>query len=69
MPQVWEPPALTESKATLDAFSDAIHQIVTEDSEFLHEAPHEMSISRPDDVTAARQPVLKWAVQTADESV
>jgi len=27
----------------------------------LHEAPHTTSISRPDEVRAARQPVLRWS--------
>jgi len=51
-------PTETESKATLDAFSDVLHQIVQEDAEFLHAAPHNLTISRPDEVQAARQPVL-----------
>jgi glycine dehydrogenase subunit 2 len=53
-------PTETESKETLDAFADALHQIVGEDAEFLHQAPHSTSISRPDDVQAARKPILKW---------
>jgi glycine dehydrogenase subunit 2 len=53
-------PTETESKETLDAFADAIHQIVTEDPEFLHRAPHSTAVSRPDDVQAARKPILKW---------
>jgi glycine dehydrogenase subunit 2 len=53
-------PTETESKETLDAFADALHKIVTEDPQFLHEAPHTTSISRPDDVQAARKPILKW---------
>ena len=58
-------PTETESKETLDAFSDAIHSIVAEDADFLHKAPYSTPISRPDDVQAARKPVLKW---TATES-
>src|ERR1700733_4277763 len=50
----------TESKETLDAFSDAIHKIVAEDPKFLHDAPHSTPVSRPDDVQAARKPILKW---------
>jgi glycine dehydrogenase subunit 2 len=53
-------PTETESKETLDAFADAIHQIVAEDPKFLHEAPHSTLVSRPDDVQAARKPILKW---------
>jgi glycine dehydrogenase subunit 2 len=53
-------PTETESKETLDAFSDAIHLIVAEDPEILHLAPHSTAVSRPDDVQAARKPILKW---------
>jgi glycine dehydrogenase subunit 2 len=53
-------PTETESKETLDAFSEALHAIVKEDPEFLHQAPHTLPISRPDDVAAARRPVLTW---------
>ncbi|MCH8829957.1 MAG: aminomethyl-transferring glycine dehydrogenase subunit GcvPB, partial [Planctomycetes bacterium] len=54
-------PTETESKATLDAFADAIHKIALEDAEFLHNAPHTTPVSRPDEVAAARNPVLKWS--------
>jgi glycine dehydrogenase subunit 2 len=53
-------PTETESRATLDAFADALRQIVEEDPAFLHEAPHNTAISRPDEVLAARKPVLRW---------
>lgn len=53
-------PTETESKETLDAFADAVRRIITEDADFLHLAPHETPISRPDDVRAARTPILKW---------
>jgi glycine dehydrogenase subunit 2 len=56
-------PTETESRATLDAFADAIRQIVDEEPEFLHQAPHSTMHSRPDDVAAARKPVLKWSAQ------
>jgi glycine dehydrogenase subunit 2 len=54
-------PTETESKETLDAFSAALHAIVKEDAEFLHQAPHTLPVSRPDDVAAARKPVLHWS--------
>lgn len=54
-------PTETESKETLDAFSEALHAIVKEDAEFLHQAPHSLPVSRPDDVAAARKPVLHWS--------
>src|SRR5690606_5408072 len=53
-------PTETESRETLDRFVDVLHQIVAEDADFLHEAPHTTTISRPDEVQAARIPVLTW---------
>jgi glycine dehydrogenase subunit 2 len=53
-------PTETESKATLDAFSEAVHTLVAEDADFLHSAPHNMPISRPEEVNATRKPVLTW---------
>ncbi|MFZ1932137.1 MAG: aminomethyl-transferring glycine dehydrogenase subunit GcvPB [Thermoguttaceae bacterium] len=53
-------PTESESKATLDAFAEALARIVEESPESLHEAPHSTPISRPDEVAAARKPVLQW---------
>ena len=53
-------PTETESKETLDAFADALLKIRDEDPEFLHEAPHTLGISRPDEVRAAKEPILRW---------
>jgi glycine dehydrogenase subunit 2 len=53
-------PTESEGKETLDAFAEALFRITEETDEMLHEAPHSTSISRPDEVRAARQPVLKW---------
>jgi glycine dehydrogenase subunit 2 len=53
-------PTETESKETLDAFADALIRIRDEDAEFLHQAPHELALSRPDEVKAAKEPVLRW---------
>ncbi len=53
-------PTETESKETLDAFADALLRIKSEDSEFLHQAPHTLGLSRPDEVRAAKEPVLRW---------
>jgi glycine dehydrogenase subunit 2 len=53
-------PTETESKATLDAFADALEQIIEESPELLHGAPHGTPVCRPDEVTAARRPVLRW---------
>ena len=54
-------PTETESKATLDAFAEALVRDHRKSRpELLHEAPHTTPISRPDEVRAARQPVLTW---------
>jgi len=53
-------PTETESKETLDAFAETLFRITDESPEMLHESPHSTIISRPDEVRAARNPVLKW---------
>ncbi len=53
-------PTETESKETLDAFADALLKIVGEDPAYLQSAPHTLGISRPDEVRAAKEPVLRW---------
>jgi glycine dehydrogenase subunit 2 len=51
-------PTETESKETLDAFAHALSQIIQEPPETLRNAPHTTPVSRPDEVRAARHPVL-----------
>jgi glycine dehydrogenase subunit 2 len=53
-------PTETESKETLDAFADVLLKIKEEDAEFLHNAPHTLGRSRPDEVKAAKEPILRW---------
>lgn len=53
-------PTETESKETLDAFAQALFRITEESGDLIEDAPHSTKISRPDDVAAARKPVLKW---------
>jgi len=53
-------PTETETKATLDAFAEALLGITEEEADLLHDAPHSTPISRPDEVAAARTPVLRW---------
>lgn len=53
-------PTETESKETMDAFVAALETILKEDQEHLHAAPYSTKISRPDEVSAARKPVVKW---------
>ena len=56
-------PTETESKETLDGFADALARIHGEDQAFLQQAPHTLGISRPDEVRAARQPILRWKLE------
>lgn len=55
-------PTETESKETLDAFIEVMRKIAAEakaDPALLHSAPHNTPIARPDETTAARNPILK----------
>ncbi|MCH8044374.1 MAG: aminomethyl-transferring glycine dehydrogenase subunit GcvPB [Planctomycetes bacterium] len=56
-------PTETESKETLDAFAETLLRVVDESPQLLHEAPHTTTISRPDEVQAARKPVLTWVAE------
>ena len=53
-------PTETESRATLDKFADALLAIKEEDAEVVRSAPHTTLIQRPDEVKAAKQPMLRW---------
>ena len=56
-------PTETESLETLDSFIDVMKKIAAEaaeDPNILHGAPHNTPIGRPDETTAARQPILKY---------
>lgn len=56
-------PTETESKQELDLFIDALISIakeVEENPEIVKTAPHNTRVSRVDEVTAARKPVLRW---------
>ena len=56
-------PTETESLQTLDAFIEVMKKIAreaAEDPELLHTAPHNTPIGRPDETTAARQPILRY---------
>jgi glycine dehydrogenase subunit 2 len=57
-------PTETESRETLDAFAEVLFRITEEDAKTLHDAPLTTSVSRPDEVRAARQPILTWAALT-----
>ena len=56
-------PTETESKETLDEFIGVLNKIAKEakeDAQLLHDAPHNTYVRRLDEVTAARNPILKW---------
>jgi glycine dehydrogenase subunit 2 len=53
-------PTETESRETLDRFADALLRIRDEDADYLHKAPHTLGISRPDEVKAAKEAILRW---------
>lgn len=56
-------PTETESKDTLDWAAEVfrqLYQLAHEDPELMHNAPHNAQIGRPDEVRAARKPVLRW---------
>ena len=56
-------PTETESKETLDWAAGVFRQLYElgyKDPDYMHEAPHNAPISRPDEVQAARHPVVRW---------
>jgi glycine dehydrogenase subunit 2 len=64
-------PTETESIETLDAFAEALLEIVREadeDPELVTSAPHEAPVRRLDEATAARQPNLRWRPMVGAET-
>ncbi|MDR3746716.1 MAG: aminomethyl-transferring glycine dehydrogenase subunit GcvPB [Acidobacteriota bacterium] len=60
-------PTESESKASLDLFIEAMKDIaeeVEQNPEIILEAPHNTRISRLDETTAARKPILRWKPQS-----
>ena len=56
-------PTETEGPETLDEAAELFRRVVeqaVQDPEALHAAPHNAPIGRPDEVTAARTPILRW---------
>ena len=56
-------PAETESRETIDEAADVyieLYKKAKQDSEYLHSAPHNCPIGRPDETNAARNPILKY---------
>ena len=65
-------PTESESREELDLFIDAMRSIareVEETPELVKTAPHSTRVSRLDEVTAARKPVLRWRPAGADGMV
>ncbi len=59
-------PTETEAKETLDAFAEAMLQIVREardEPEVVRSAPHGRPVGRLDEVRAARQPIVRYRFQ------
>ena len=64
-------PTETESKESLDQLVDALAKILKEAQEnpqFIQKAPHTMPVKRPDEVLAARKPILSWRDYKIDQS-
>lgn len=56
-------PTETESRETLDEAANIFLRVLEEaksDAESLHHAPHHAPIGRPDEVSAARKPILRY---------
>ena len=56
-------PTETESKDTLDWAADvfrSLYELGYKDPEYMHGAPHNAQIARPDEVMAARNPILRY---------
>ncbi len=65
-------PTESESKEELDQFIDAMRQIAREaeeNPEIILNAPNATRVSRMDEVTAARKPVLRWKPQAVPTAV
>lgn len=63
-------PTETESKETLDRFVETLEKIAEEiirNPEMIKLAPHTLPIRRPDEVLAARKPVLSYRDQLRDK--
>ncbi|MBT9331683.1 aminomethyl-transferring glycine dehydrogenase subunit GcvPB [Paracidobacterium acidisoli] len=61
-------PTESESREELDLFIDAMRQIAREADEnpqLILDAPHSTRVSRLDETTAARKPVLRWKAPAA----
>jgi glycine dehydrogenase subunit 2 len=62
-------PTETESKETLDSFADTLIAIKAEDPQVVKTAPHTHIVSRPDEVKAAKELILRWAPDAKGDAV
>jgi len=53
-------PTESETKETLDAYADALNEIANEDPEIVRSAPHSTSVTRVDEVAAAKNAILSY---------
>ena len=56
-------PTETEDRETLDWAAGVyreLYELGYKDPEYLHNAPHNTYIGRPDDVRATRSPIVRW---------
>ena len=63
-------PTETESRESLDEACEIfieLYHMAHEDPEYLHDSPHNTAIGRPDEVQAARNPVLKYDFTSDDQ--
>ena len=63
-------PTETEAIETLDRFIDTMKLIAKEivaDPEMIKTAPHTLPVRRPDDVLAARKPILSYRDQVREK--
>ncbi|MDD6044321.1 MAG: aminomethyl-transferring glycine dehydrogenase subunit GcvPB [Clostridia bacterium] len=59
-------PTETESRETLDWAADIfrkLYDLAETDPEYMHSAPHSAAIARPDEVRAARNPILRYTAE------
>ena len=56
-------PTETESRETLEQAAEVLRELYAQaytDPQTMHEAPHHAQIGRPDEVRAARNPIVRW---------
>jgi glycine dehydrogenase subunit 2 len=59
-------PTETESRETLDWAAEVfrkLYDLAHEDPDYMHASPHNAQIGRPDEVRAARNPVLRYQAE------